>query len=198
MHVRSELKSQQGYPKLLLVLKMQANKHFDHLSVSFFEWPKISVGCNPPFLLCLISSTFLHSGYFLSWLVISFPMPNLVPQLLLPWLLDFFCAAPTWLFAFSISHASTLPGSALVPAVQLPCPQQLDFQQQLLSPTPPAPDRRAAAETEPQSCWERTIYHFMLSHSPRTLRITQWKLGKLRTVLWAAMNHVWVRRHLML
>lgn len=94
MHVCSELKSQHGYPKLLLVLKMQANKHFDHLSVSFFEWPKISVGCNPPFLLCLISSTFLHSGYFLSWLVISFPMPNLVPQLLLPWLLDFFLCCP--------------------------------------------------------------------------------------------------------
>lgn len=66
MNVCSELRSPQGHPKLYFDLKMQANKHFGHLSVSFFKWPKISGGCDSPFLLHLISSTFLHFGYFFS------------------------------------------------------------------------------------------------------------------------------------
>lgn len=84
----------------------------------------------------------------------------------------------TWLSAFSTSHTSAFPCS--LGAFSAPATNSHLF---LLWPTEELLLRGSCRPTgKGQSP--------TLSYSPRTLMITQWKLGKFRTVLCAARNHV--------
>lgn len=179
MHVRSEHRSPQGHPELYFDLKMQANKHFGHLSVSLNDL-KYLVAVIPLF-------SFISSLPLSCILVISFPVPNLIPphsvasQLVV--------APHTWLSAFTKRFSCVS-----IPAVHFPA-FSLPFSLQQLTFTHPwVTNRCAAAERDLQMCW---FYCFLLSHSPTTLATTQWKVGKLRTVLWAAMNRICVSRYFM-
>lgn len=154
MHVYSELRSQQTHPQLYFDLKMQANKLFGHLFISFFKWPKISDGCDSPFLFCLISSTFLHSGYFFFWACLGsssfhgFSIFSCCPHL-----------------AFCIYNARAFPASVyLINA--FPC---------ILTAFFSTADNIHPSLSDQQTCccWEGPqmclFYCFLLSHSPMTL-----------------------------
>lgn len=83
----------------------------------------------------------------------------------------------TWVSAFSTSHTSAFPCS--LAAFSAPA---AIFHLSLLWST----ELLLRGSCRPVGKGQSTT----LSHSPRTLMVTQWKLGKFRTALWAARNHV--------
>lgn len=123
-------------------------------------------------------------------LVISSPGPKLVPlRSMASW---FLVAAHSWLSAFTMQELFlqvSVP-SMHFPAFSLPfSPQQLTFAH------PWVTNRcGAAAERDLQMC---CFYCFLMSHSPTTPATAEWKVGKLRTVLWAAVNHICASRQFM-